>query len=114
LNSSAKSARGSLGIGCPTPSLGRTCRRGCARWMGRRASGTATIQPVEVNTVAAEKPDRVRAGKRLNRSAASKAATAQPAPERQFLDIDSWSVLLEQLMERPDEEPIERKGGKVK
>jgi len=32
--------------------------------------------------------------------------------EHRFVDIDPWAVLLAQLMEVPDEEPAERKGGK--
>jgi hypothetical protein len=36
------------------------------------------------------------------------------APERQYVDIDPWAMLLEQLMEVPEEEPAQRKpeGGK--
>jgi hypothetical protein len=41
-------------------------------------------------------------------------ATPPAVPERQFVDIDPWAVLLEQLMEVPEEEPVERKGGKGK
>jgi hypothetical protein len=33
------------------------------------------------------------------------AGTTQPPPERQFVDIDPWAVLLEQLTEIPEEEP---------
>ncbi len=47
------------------------------------------------------------------RSAAREAEAAPPAaPERRFIGIDPWAVLLEQLMEVPEEEPAERKGGK--
>jgi len=31
------------------------------------------------------------------------------APERQYVDIDPWAMLLEQLMEVPEEEPAKRK-----
>ena len=33
----------------------------------------------------------------------------QPSQERQFVDIDPWAMLLEQLMELPEEEPAQRK-----
>ena len=47
------------------------------------------------------------------RGAAREAEAAPPAaPERRFIGIDPWAVLLEQLMEVPEEEPAERKGGK--
>jgi hypothetical protein len=82
--------------------------------MGRRAGGTATIRALEANTVAAEKPNRARVGKRSKRNATPKAATTQPPPERQFVDIDPWAVLLEQLMEVPGEEPPTGKGTKGK
>jgi hypothetical protein len=64
--------------------------------------------------VAAEKPTRARAGKRVAKHGAAREAEAAPpaAPERRFVDIDPWAVLLEQLMEVPEEEPAERKGGK--
>jgi hypothetical protein len=32
-----------------------------------------------------------------------------PASEHRFIDIDPWAVLLEQLMEVPEEESAERK-----
>jgi hypothetical protein len=35
--------------------------------------------------------------------------TSLPAPERRFVDIDPWAMLLEQLMEVPEEEPAKRK-----
>ena len=80
----------------------------------RRAGGTATVRALEANTVAAEKPNRARVGKRSKRNATPKAATTQPPPERQFVDIDPWAVLLEQLMEIPEEEPARRKDSKGK
>jgi hypothetical protein len=46
---------------------------------------------------------------------------AAPAPEqealppaRQYVDIDPWAMLLEQLMETPEEEPAKRKPGSGK
>ena len=60
--------------------------------------------------MAAEKPTRVRAGKHVAKRGAAREAEA--APERRFIGIDPWAVLLEQLMEVPEEEPAERKGGK--
>ena len=45
--------------------------------------------------------------------AALKPETPQrPEQERRFVDIDPWAVLLEQLMEVPEEQSAERKGGK--
>ena len=35
-----------------------------------------------------------------------------PAPERGFVDVDPWALLLEQLTELPEEQPAGRKGGK--
>ena len=58
--------------------------------------------------MAAERPTRARAGKRAK---ACEAETTPPAaPERRFVDIDPWAVLLEQLTEMPGEEPASRKG----
>jgi hypothetical protein len=34
--------------------------------------------------------------------------------ERRFVDVDPWAVLLEGLMEVPEEEPAERKPGSGK
>jgi hypothetical protein len=30
------------------------------------------------------------------------------APERRYVDVDPWAMLLEQLMETPEEEPVAR------
>jgi hypothetical protein len=64
--------------------------------------------------VVAQRPTRARAGKRAaKRGTAREPETTPPtAPERRLVDIDSWAVLLEQLMEVPEEEPAGRKGGK--
>ena len=40
--------------------------------------------------------------------------TKNPECERRFVDIDPWAVLLEQLMEVPDEGPSAGKGNKRK
>jgi hypothetical protein len=40
-------------------------------------------------------------------------ATTPVVPERRFVDVDPWAVLLEQLMEVPEEEPAERKDDKT-
>ena len=66
--------------------------------------------------MAGEKPAPRRAGKRApKRTSADTGPEPMPvAGERRFVDIDPWAVLLEQLMEVPEEEPIERKGAKVK
>ena len=65
--------------------------------------------------VAAERPTRARAGKRTTKRGAAREAEATPpaTPERRFVDIDPWAVLLEQLMEVA-EEPTERKPTKGK
>jgi hypothetical protein len=34
--------------------------------------------------------------------------TQQPEPERRYVDVDPWAMLLEQLMEMPEEQPAER------
>ncbi len=57
-----------------------------------------------------------RRASRRDGSAAPEQGTAQrPEPERRYVDVDPWAVLLEQLMEVPEEEaPEQRKprGGK--
>jgi len=65
--------------------------------------------------VAAERSTRVRSGKRApQRTGATEAETTRPpTPARQYVDIDPWAMLLEQLMEVPEGEPAERKGGKI-
>ena len=64
--------------------------------------------------MAAEVPTRARAGKRAaKRGAARESEVAPPAaPERRFVDVDPWAMLLEGLMNMPEEEPAERKSGK--
>ena len=64
--------------------------------------------------MAAEGPRETRVGKRAPKRGTVREAGAMPtaAPERRFGDIDPWAVLLEGLMEVPEEEPAERKGGK--
>jgi hypothetical protein len=65
--------------------------------------------------VAAERPTRTKAGKRAKRSAAPGPETTQPPmPDRQFVDIDPWAVLLEGLMDMPEEVLAERKRPKGK
>ena len=64
--------------------------------------------------MATEKPKRARAGKRVPQKAAASAPDTPPVSKRQFVDVDPWAVLLEQLMEPAEEEPAERKGGKRK
>src|SRR3954454_21131835 len=79
--------------------------RAVLRCAGSRQRGTA---------VAAQRPTRARAGKRAAKRGTVREAEATPpaAPERRFVDIDPWAVLLEGLMNMPEEEPAERKGGK--
>jgi hypothetical protein len=63
--------------------------------------------------VAAEKPTRARAGKRVPKRGAAREVQATPSavPERRFVDIDPWAVLLEGHMATPEEEPAGSKGG---
>jgi hypothetical protein len=68
-----------------------------------------------MDTVAAEKPKRARAGKRAPRKANASATEATlPERERQYVDIDPWAALLEGLMEIPEEKPTERTRAKGK
>ena len=64
--------------------------------------------------MAAERPTRAGAGKRAAKRGTAREAEVMPtaAPERRFVDIDPWAMLLEQLMEVPEEEPAGSKGGK--
>jgi len=66
--------------------------------------------------VAAERPTRARAGKRAAKHGTAHEVQATPlaAPERGFVDVDPWTVLLEGLMATPEEEPAEHKGRKGK
>ena len=51
----------------------------------------------------------VRRAPRRNGGAAPKLETTQqPEPERRYVDVDPWAMLLEQLMEMPEEQPAER------
>ena len=48
---------------------------------------------------------------RRNGGAAPKPETTQQAePERRYGDVDPWAMLLEQLMEMPEEQTAERNG----
>ena len=38
----------------------------------------------------------------------------RPAPERRYVDVDPWAMLLEGLMVVPEEEPVARKRPKKK
>ena len=70
-----------------------------------------------MDMVAAERARRAKAGKRTKRVAAPETETMRTPPskpERQFVDIDPWAVLLEGLMEIPEEKPVGRKGTKGK
>ena len=57
----------------------------------------------------------VRRAPRRNGGAAPKPETTQqPEPERRYVDVDPWAVLLEQLMEVPEEQPAKCNGTKGK
>ncbi len=66
----------------------------------------------------AERPIRrtkgTRAPRRSGSAVSEPEATQQQMPEHRFVDIDPWAVLLEQLMEPAEEDPVERKGTKAK
>src|SRR5690349_527132 len=90
----------------PVERNGPACRCGAVlRCAESRQRGTA---------VAAEGPRGTRVGKRAPKRGAVREAEAMPtaAPERRFVDIDPWAMLLEGLTNMPEEEPVERKGGK--
>jgi hypothetical protein len=61
-------------------------------------------------TVAAERPTRTKAGRGTpKRSAMVDAETSlAPTAERRYVDVDPWAMLLEGLMEMPEEEPAAR------
>jgi hypothetical protein len=62
-----------------------------------------------------EKPVKRRRASRRDGGAAPELGMArQPEPERRYVDVDPWAVLLEQLMEVPEEQPAERNGTKRK
>jgi len=67
-------------------------------------------------TVAAKGPARAKPGKHAaNRGTTREVQATPPAvPERRFVDVDPWAVLLEQLMQMPEEGPAERKPTKGK
>ena len=68
--------------------------------------------------MAAGQPTRRKTGRRGSRRKADDLPaveiTSPSAPERQFVDIDPWAMLLEQLMEPAEEEPAKRKPGSGK
>ena len=56
--------------------------------------------------MAAKRPAQDNTRKRKERQTASEVPPPAPQPpdrERRFVDVDPWAVLLEQLMEAPDE-----------
>jgi len=44
--------------------------------------------------------------------ASASEVTRPPGPERRFVDVDPWALLLERLTEVPEEQPAGREGGK--
>ena len=51
-----------------------------------------------------------RASKRDDGGAAPEPEMSRrPEPERRYVDVDPWAVLLEQLMEVPEEEPTKQR-----
>src|SRR5689334_5283278 len=91
------------GQGRETPSDRSAIAGGSRRWW---VTVMATCG-MESASMAADRPTRPITGKRAPRrsgSAASKPGTMPPpTSERRFVDIDPWAVLLEQLMEVPEE-----------
>jgi hypothetical protein len=62
-----------------------------------------------------EKPvKRRRASRRDGGVVPEPGTTRRPEPERRYVDVDPWAVLLEQLMEVPEEQPAECNGAKGK
>ena len=68
--------------------------------------------------MAPERSTRRTAGRQAPRRSDSAApepeATQPPTPEHRYVDIDPWAVLLEQLMDIPEEDPTERRRTKAK
>ena len=62
-----------------------------------------------------EKPAKRTTARRASRrdgSAAPEPETARrPEPERRYVDVDPWAMLLEQLMVTPEERPAEGESG---
>jgi hypothetical protein len=62
--------------------------------------------------MAAEQSTRRKTGKRDARPKADDLSAAKITPqarqEHRFVDVDPWALMLEQLMEMPEEEPAER------
>ena len=50
--------------------------------------------------------------RRTGVEASAPEVTRPPAPERRFVDVDPWALLLERLTEVPEEQPAGREGGK--
>jgi hypothetical protein len=55
-----------------------------------------------------------RASRRDGSAAPEPETTLRPEPERRYVDVDPWAMLLEQLMEMPEEQPAERSEAKGK
>ena len=53
-----------------------------------------------------------RRARRTRVEAPAPEVTRPPGPERRFVDVDPWALLLEQLTEVTEEEPAGRKGEK--
>jgi hypothetical protein len=58
--------------------------------------------------MASRKVARPKAAGRDGRAVPEAEMEPQSAPERRYVDIDPWAMLLEGLMETPEEEPVER------
>jgi hypothetical protein len=50
--------------------------------------------------------------RRTGMEASAPEVTCPPGPERRFVDVDPWALLLERLVEVPEEEPAGREGEK--
>jgi hypothetical protein len=84
-----------------------------------RCRATLRREPAEGDSSGGGKTDtgesrQARGQARRDARGASDTAEPPKVPERRFVAIDPWSVLLEQLMEVPEEEAVERKGRKGK
>jgi hypothetical protein len=62
---------------------------------------------MESSSMASERSTRRTTGKRAPRRSGSVVSepetTQQPTPEHRYVDVDPWAVLLEQLMEMPEQ-----------
>ena len=69
------------------------------------ADGTERMAPEKAAKRKAARP----ASRRDGGARPEPETTRRQEPERRLVDVDPWAVLLEQLMEVPEEEPAEQR-----